>query len=292
MRKTVFLTLFLILFLSLTPVKTWASPADESPSSPWVPSSHQPSGLNPPKPGTMEGNHPKVMSSNSAVKQSGLKSHPLSASSIKTTYSGVVLSILPGSRAFILNTNRGAKTIQANGQTTFQNPSVGHINSSSFDKLKIGDHVMSVGEIDGTGLMTARLVMIFPPNKEVKNKKTTVDAIVNQKIISGAETILTANTVNKNKLIYLVLNKDTVITGKNHNNISINDLQVGNRVIAVGIFDDKNNLVAKRLHIVPGLAGNNVKSRPADMISPAMLNKNRQMTPLKISPPSSFSANP
>ena len=168
-------------------------------------------------------------------------------------YNGTVSEISTANRSFTLSTKNGSKTVQTNDETSFFKTKFKNGLTANFETLKVGDRAIAVGRIDEEGLMTARWVIIIPA-KEPQIKRRAVYGVVEQKVATDSATLLTLRHPKTQKTYQVVVNAQTKITGKGLINPTATDIQIGNRVAAVGTVDEAGKITAKRLHIIPGLA--------------------------------------
>lgn len=175
---------------------------------------------------------------------------------------GTVSNLSSSTQTFTLTTGQGAKTIQTSEKTRFLRGRFKDGVAANFASLKVGDRVMAVGRVNEVEMMDARIVIILPA-KEPQIKRRAVYGVVEQKVATDSATLLTLRHPKTQKTYQVVVNAQTKITGKGLTNITVSDIQIGNRITAVGTVDEAGKITAKRLHIIPGLARGLFGTQPA-----------------------------
>ena len=255
MRKIFFLGILLALFGSLAAVSVWAIPPYATSSqNPWVP-----------RPTKTLKNSNEATERARVLNSKDLKATPPGLLRQKTatpagkllllrkyTYRGTISGILSSSQSFTLSTNKGPKVVQTNEETKFFKSKFKNGVEAGFASLKVGDQVVAVGQVDEEGLMTAKIVIIIPTKEQIKRR--AVYGVVEQKVASDSATVLTLRHPNNQKISQVVVTSETIITGKGLSSATVDNIQIGNRVVAVGTVDETGKITAKRLHIIPGLA--------------------------------------
>lgn len=189
-----------------------------------------------------------------------------SASQKNRVYTGAVTSISASDRTFVLSTKNGAKTVKTTDDTRFLKGGLKGA-KANFADLKVNDHIVAVGLVSGENLLTAKIVVITQQNNK-QNQRRAVYGTVEQKSATGTGTLLTLRHPNTGKTFQVIVTGGTKITVKGIVNPTVNDIQIGNRVVAAGSVDETGKITAKLLHVIPGLArglsGTQSQASPSD----------------------------
>lgn len=167
-------------------------------------------------------------------------------------YIGTIISISVSDRMFVLSTKNGIRTVETNNNTRFFKGGLKGAKTTLAD-LKVNDHVVAVGLLGEENSLTAKIVVITQQNNK-QNKRRAVYGTVEQKTATGSGTLLTLRHPNTRQTFQVIVTGETKITVKGIKNPTVNDIQVGNRVVAAGLVDETGKITAKLLHIIPGLA--------------------------------------
>lgn len=245
-------TAFLIL-----PVGVWAVSDKDDTRNPWA--------ARPPEKSSPErslgmprrGNTPD--SSDAPATPPGVLHRPTSLK--QHAYMGKISAILAENRAFTLTTRQGPKTIQTNDQTKFLKGHTRQSARTTFENLKVNDEVAALGETNDAGAVVAKLVVALPVNpKEIR--RHAVSGIVDQKTTinsSASATLLTLRHPNNGKTFRVLVDGGTKITDRSNFRLTVDDIKIGQRVVAVGGVDEVGQITAKMIHITPSLAADSLK---------------------------------
>lgn len=232
-------TAFLIL-----PVGVWAVTDKDDTRNPWA--------ARPPEKSSPE--RKTFNSPNALATPPGVLHKPTSLK--QRAYMGKISTILPENRAFTLTTRQGPRAVQTNDQTKFLKGHTGQSARTTFENLQIGDEVAVLGETNDAGTVIARVVVVTPVNpKEVRRhavsgtveQKTTVD-------LPASATLLVLRHPNNSKTFRVLVDGGTKITDRSNFRLTVDDIKIGQRIVAVGKVDEVGQITAKMIHLTPGLA--------------------------------------
>lgn len=240
-------TAFLIL-----PVGVWAVSDKDDTRNPWAARPSEKSSPDRSLGMPRRGNTPD--SSDAPATPPGVLHRPTSLK--QHAYMGKISAILTANHAFTLATRQGPKTIQTDDQTKFLKGHTRQSARTTFENLKVNDEVAALGETNDAGTVAAKLVVVLPVNpKEIRrhavsgtvDQKTTVDS-------SASTTLLVLRHPNNSKTFRVLVDGETKITSRSNFRLTVNDIKIGQRVIAVGKVDEVGQITAKIVHITPSLA--------------------------------------
>lgn len=162
--------------------------------------------------------------------------------------------------------NAGGKVLLASTSkdTLYYRVTDGKKKEIKFDELVIGEFIVTMGYRNGKDILDAKRVVVYD-KKPTSNKESAYGVVTS--ISKGVVTIKHPKTGD---VWTIKTNKKTVITGKvegKMQEINIEDVKEGDRIVAVGTRDTKatqNTLDAKRVHVIPGNAqGLTKKEKPS-----------------------------
>lgn len=154
-------------------------------------------------------------------------------------------------------------------ETSYVRVSKGKRAEIKFEELVIGDFVVAMGYRNGNNVLEARRVIAY--DKSPLSARRVVYGIVesNEK---GVLTIKHPKTGNSWKIKTTSKTKVTRKKDGGFEEIKPAEVEVGSRIVAAGTPDEKDAglLVARRIHIIPGLAqGLTGTSNPTTSPSPS-----------------------
>lgn len=119
-------------------------------------------------------------------------------------------------------------------------------------QLKKGDHVATFANPDATG--SANLILVKPKSAtdsaKPESRRRAVYGLVRQ--ING-NILLVSHPIKDSPRYNVAVSDGTVIKIKGVENATIGNVKVGDRIAAVGLWAG-DNLVAKKVHVIPGKA--------------------------------------
>lgn len=173
-------------------------------------------------------------------------------------FAGKIIKI--NQNSFTLETKRKTIEVLTDENTKFVNSQRKEI---TFSDLKIGNFVIAMGYLnEEENLQAKRIVVINPP--KALFRKAVFGKVED---ISIEEKIITLKNEKNNTIYTIEANNNTKITkkiDKNVKKISFSEIEIGDRIIAVGTIkqNQKNTIIAKIIHVTPGKAIGQ-KSSPA-----------------------------
>lgn len=114
-----------------------------------------------------------------------------------------------------LFTKSGAKIITINQDTVFESRIK---TKKKFTRLSPGDYVASLGDIDDTGVLTAKKIMLMPPPPQQKNYLRGEIVSVSGSLVILADKNLKTHTVSLKKDFKLKLKDIVILTGNFNKN--------------------------------------------------------------------------
>lgn len=204
-----------------------------------------------------------------------------SAKNKTIAFVGRITATSAANLSFTLSTKNGPKTVLTNPQTKFLAGGLKNGTQATFSSLKVGDLVVAIGQLTSQWSLTAKVVVVNPQGQRQngQTKRRAVYGVVESKVASGSETLLTLRHPLNVKTFKVLANSSTKITGKDLSNGTIADIKIGNRITAVGTVNENGVITAKRIHIIPGLGRGIFGTQPSASSSSNSALKNRQASP-------------
>lgn len=133
------------------------------------------------------------------------------------------------------------------------------------NQIKLKDKVAIISSESGSlaseggQLRKAARVYVRQATSSAQLKRRAVQGVIEN--IEGTKITL-AHQIQRERKYYLTVSSQTVIKLKGVENGSLSDLQVGQRIAAVGDLTETGSLLAKRIHVIPGKATGVFKKNP------------------------------
>ncbi|MGB9911034.1 MAG: DUF5666 domain-containing protein [Microgenomates group bacterium] len=138
--------------------------------------------------------------------------------------------------------------------------------------LKVGNWIIAMGYLNEEGILEAKRIVVI--NKPKLHTRTAVMGKITD--LSTEEKLITLKTLAKNEVYLVTVTDETKITKKittRVQSINYSDLQIGDRIVVVGIPKEngEKTITAKIIHVIPGKAIGLEKpsSSPSPTPSPA-----------------------
>jgi hypothetical protein len=154
-------------------------------------------------------------------------------------------------------TKAGTKIASINEDTTFEDQGTPKRKNLSIDTIEEEDNIAALGDIDDTGVLVARRIVLLPKSSD--QPKT----ILWGQAISISDKIITIRDRSA-KSISVTTNKDTTLE-KDKNEIKFADLEINDYMIVTGYFDEKESsekigvLDAEFIYVITTVGTNTLK---------------------------------
>jgi hypothetical protein len=166
----------------------------------------------------------------------------------KRAFNGEILSI---DDSLSVDTRHGERTVKITSETDIVGPKK---EALELEDLSEGDYVITMGYLEDEDTLEARRIAVSqkPTPKEID---IALGEVTDSS--SDGENILTIKRANTETIYEVEVTAKTVITKKSDGEMAkakFSDVEIGDRVIALGKMDADNNFTATRLHVIPGQA--------------------------------------
>lgn len=153
-----------------------------------------------------------------------------------------------------IQTRSGQLQMAATGEeTTYVRTTRGRRTEVEFEDLVLGDFIIAMGFRNGNEVLETRRVITYDSSPLTERR-----AVFG--VVQGNENgTLTLQHPKTAEVWTVETSRDTKITRKGEDGfeeIDVDEVQVGDRIIAAGVPDEKeeNTLLAGRIHVIPGRA--------------------------------------
>jgi hypothetical protein len=135
-----------------------------------------------------------------------------------------------------VKTPEGEREVTTNDETRFR---IRGVENPTLTDVKVGDYVLAKGEVDSTGTFMAQAVLVMPGQR--------VGRFIAQGTVSDIEdTTLVLDTLQGEKQ---VTTDEAIFWAPDVEDPSLDDVQVGDQVVALGMPDEDGSLAAKLVAI-------------------------------------------
>lgn len=166
----------------------------------------------------------------------------------------------------ILNTRQGEKQVRVSDETTIIGSGRKEI---GVEDLEIGTFAIAMGYLEETDILDARRIVI------IEEPKVPARLVAFGKVddISSVEKILSVKHPKKGTVYEVEVISTTKITKKIEGEMETakyEDIEIGDRLVAIGTPSEENNfLTAKLIHVIPGLAVGQEEATPTSEVTPS-----------------------
>lgn len=183
----------------------------------------------------------------------------------KAAYFGNISNIT-GSEITV-NTKKGERIVKTDEETKF----IGKNNQEiKLADLKIGNFVIAMGDLDASGSFLGKRILVLAKQPEVAPTRLAVHGKVVD--ISQEEKIISLKHLKQDLAYEIEITDETTITkkvGEKISKIKFEDIEIGDRIVAIGIKEKENGTItASIVHVIPGLAKGLEKVTPTPKPSP------------------------
>lgn len=138
----------------------------------------------------------------------------------------------------VVQTREGEARVQTDANTTFKIPGT---QDPSIDDINEGDLIGARGEWTGDKVLHAKLVVVLPHRARPQGIRGIVTA--------KEGTTLAVQTPDRN--VTVLTNDETKFRIPGVENPTVDDIQVDDRILAAGLFNDEGQLLAKAVAALP-----------------------------------------